>query len=88
MKKSNLAVFSMLSVILLTGCIPEKSSREVQLFRIFELKLAASQPGSNPYLNGPEVTAKFTGTSGEAKGKTFVITGFWDGNNDWRIHCC
>lgn len=85
MKKSNLAVFSILSVILLTGCIPEKSSREVQLFRIFEIKLAASQPGSNPYLNGPEVSAKFTGTSGKAKGKTFVITGFWDGNNDWRI---
>jgi len=60
-------------------------SDEVKTFRVFELALNAASPGSNPYLDGPSVTATFTGTSGAASGRVLVMNGFWDGSNVWRI---
>jgi hypothetical protein len=54
-------------------------------FRVYELALSANTPGSNPYINGPAVTATFTGTSGAANGRTLTMKGFWDGGSTWRI---
>lgn len=54
-------------------------------FRVYELAFSADVPGSNPYLNGPSLTAIFTGTSGAASGKVLTIKGFWDGDNVWRV---
>ncbi|HPD28861.1 MAG TPA: DUF4038 domain-containing protein [Phycisphaerae bacterium] len=54
-------------------------------FRVCELAFSADAPGSNPYLNGPSVTATFTGTSGPASGKVLTMKGFWDGGNVWRV---
>lgn len=57
----------------------------VKTWRVFELALSADVPGTNPYVNGPSVTATFTGTGGAATGRTLVMKGFWDGGNIWRI---
>ncbi len=57
----------------------------VTTFRMYELALGANSPGSNPYTNGPSVTATFTGTSGAATGRVLTMKGFWDGGNVWRI---
>jgi len=53
--------------------------------RVCEMALSADVPGSNPYVNGPTVTATFTGTSGAAAGKILTMKGFWDGGSTWRI---
>lgn len=57
----------------------------VKVFRVYELAMDAAVPGSNPYINGPSVTAVFTGTSGAASGKSLTMKGFWDGGNVWRL---
>ena len=63
----------------------EQPPASVKTFRVYELALSADQPGTKPYVDGPTVTATFTGTSGAAAGKTLVMKGFWDGGNTWRI---
>lgn len=60
-------------------------SSSVTTFRVCEVVVSANSPGSLPYLNGPTVTATFTGTSGAAAGKVLTMKGFWDGGNVWRI---
>jgi hypothetical protein len=44
-------------------------SIEVDLYRVFEIRLNAKSSGNNPYVDGPEITATFSGISGKAKGK-------------------
>ena len=74
-----------LIIFLLTGCAGSNKTPEIDLYRVFEVSLKAKSPGENPYLNGPEVTALFTGMSGEAEGSTIKINGFWDGGNIWKL---
>lgn len=57
----------------------------VTTFRVYELAVGAHSPGNNPYIDGPSVTATFTGTSGAAGGRVLTMKGFWDGGNVWRI---
>ena len=58
---------------------------------VFELTLTAGKEYSNPYLEGLPadgqglVRANFVGTEGSARGKEYMITGFWDGGKTWRI---
>jgi len=60
-------------------------SPSVTTFRVCEVAVSADRPGSTPYLNGPSVTATFTGTSGAAAGTVLTMKGFWDGGSTWRI---
>jgi len=70
---------------ILAGCKQDNKNSEIELFRVYEITLTADSPGDNPYLNGPVVTADFTGISGEASGKSIKISGFWDGGNTWKL---
>lgn len=72
-----------LCVYMTCGCSRESST--VELYRVFEITFEAGSPGSNPYLNGPEVTALFRGISDEATGSSYKINGFWDGGKTWKI---
>lgn len=74
-----------LLIAFIGGCKPNKPDIEIELFRVCEITLTADSPGDNPYLDGPVVTADFTGVSGEANGKRFKITGFWDGGSIWKL---
>ena len=67
------------------GCKLNNPDVGIELFKVYELTLNANNPGDNPYLDGPAVTARFDGISGEAMGKSFKITGFWDGNSTWKL---
>lgn len=58
---------------------------DTELYRVLEISLEAKDPGTNPYINGPEVSALFTGVSGDAIGKTYRIHGFWDGGRIWKL---
>ncbi|HZK61607.1 MAG TPA: DUF5060 domain-containing protein, partial [Anaerovoracaceae bacterium] len=85
MEKKLLLIKVVLLYVMFLGCAGNASSVNVELFRVYEVKLKADSPGNNPYLNGPAVTAKFAGISGEASGKSLIITGFWDGGNIWKL---
>lgn len=74
-----------LIIVLIPGCTQRKASSGIELYRVFEVSLTAKNTVENPYLGGPGVTAVFEGKSGEAKGLTFSTTGFWDGDNTWKI---
>jgi len=58
---------------------------------VVEISLSASVGIKNPYIeclkDGDKayVEAKFTGISGEANLKTYMVPGFWDGGNNWKI---
>ena len=51
----------------------------VPQWSVLEITLTANAKKSNPYLDGPTVTATFTGPSGS--GITKTVKGFWSGNN-------
>jgi len=56
----------------------------------FEVTLRASAELANAYVDGlpdgakPFVVVTFTGTSGDAKGMSYAVPGFWDGGNVWK----
>jgi hypothetical protein len=52
----------------------------VKMFRVYEIALSATSPGTLPYTNAG-VTATFTHTSGT----NFTVRGFWDGGSTWRL---
>ena len=53
----------------------------VKLFTVYEVVLHAENPGSNPYVNGPEVTAVFSGPDNAS----IHVKGFWDGGNRFLV---
>src|SRR3989344_4148351 len=53
-------------------------------YEIYELTLQDSGTYANPYTQAT-VSATFTGTSGNASGKSMTIKGFWDGGDTWKI---
>jgi len=63
---------------------------EVKKWEPFEIRFVARNVYENPYVQGmPDndhalLRVVFTGTGGEAMGKTYTVEGFWDGNWDTR----
>ena len=63
----------------------------IKTWEVLEITLKSSAGFANPYTEvlteGEKsyVFAEFSGTSGNSTGKTLTITGFWDGNNIWKI---
>src|SRR3989344_2832276 len=57
---------------------------ELGLYELYEISLTDSQSYSNPYTQA-SVSATFTGTSGNAQGKTMTVKGFWDGGDNWKV---
>lgn len=64
---------------------------QLKTWEVYEIELKATSSFQNPYVEGIKdgekayVTAKFTGTSGAATNKNYIIPGFWDGNNIWKF---
>jgi hypothetical protein len=60
-------------------------------WEVFEIEMAARDVYGNAYVDGlPDdgdglVEVTFTGTSGEAGGMSYKITGFWDGAKSWKV---
>ncbi|MGF1584404.1 MAG: DUF4038 domain-containing protein [Bacteroidales bacterium] len=63
----------------------------VKVWDVFELTLTASETPENPYGDIPVdgspdlLKVVFTGTSGRAMGSEYSVTGFWDGENKWKV---
>lgn len=90
MKKTPLSIliFSVIT-ILFFGAITSPAT--VRQWEVFDLQMTAKNTYSNPYVDGLReggkslVQVTFTGTEGEAQGKRYAMTGFWDGGNNWRV---
>ncbi len=60
-------------------------------WQVYEIELTAGESRDNPYREieahaGDDLlTAVFTGTEGEAEGRSMKVTGFWDGDDRWKI---
>lgn len=54
---------------------------KVKKFTVFEISLGAVNPGNNPYTDGPEVSALFTGPDKIS----YKVKGYWDGGNVFSI---
>ncbi len=60
-------------------------------WEVFEIALSTKTRISEPYVEGlkegekPYLMAEFTGISGEANGKSYLVPGFWDGESQWKI---
>ena len=58
---------------------------------VYEFEMTAERELSGPYVEGlPEgdsgyVSVVFQGESGDAEGRQFSVTGFWDGGRTWRV---
>jgi len=69
-------------------CLGQSS---LHVWDVFELTMTAQAEMENPYVDGlPEggaglVKVVFTGASGDARGKTLTVQGFWDGGRDWKV---
>ena len=67
------------------------SQQPVRTWDVFEITLKSSTPPNNPYVSYLErgrtahLTAIFSGSTGECKGRTITVPGFWDGNDSWKI---
>lgn len=65
--------------------------REARVWDVVEIELTAERDLAKPYVDGlPDqgagyVTVVFRGTEGEAKGKEYKLTGFWDGARQWKV---
>ena len=59
---------------------------------VISLSFTSSKTYLNPYLEIPSETGNdllkvtFTGISGEAKDKKYVLTGFWNGKREWKVN--
>ena len=69
----------------------KQSSTSTHPWEVYELEMTAERELSRPYVEGlPEggagyVSVIFQGESGDAKGRKFKLTGFWDGSRTWRV---
>jgi hypothetical protein len=63
---------------------------EVKQWQVFEIEMTVAQSEANPYVASLQegrlghVTVRFTGVSGEAAREDISVTGFWDGDRNWR----
>jgi hypothetical protein len=85
-------LFPFLSILLLTfGYNACCQSNAYKTWEVIEINLTSSSAYGNPYVEclkeGEKafVMAKFSGISGNADLKTYMVSGFWDGGNTWKI---
>ena len=81
----------LLAILLhLTSFSQVNSQNLLKTWDVLEITLVSKTASSNPYLEiapdkTPFLTARFTGTDGEATGQLITVPGFWDGQNTWKI---
>ena len=84
----SLKIFS--AGLFICSTLPAIAQRQLKQWEVFELKLKARNNYQNPYADIPassEGLAKitFSGTSGDAKGKSLKLFAFWDGGQNWKV---
>ncbi len=67
------------------------AGRTARPWEPFEIEMTALRTLAAPYAEGlpeggrPMVRVTFVGRSGEARGKRYVVAGFWDGGSAWKV---
>jgi len=93
MKAKNVIKFCLLTVWI--GCFATKGSAASDVFRqwdVISFSFTTARTYANPYSDIPAVAGNdllrvtFTGLSGDAQGKTYILTGFWNGGREWRVN--
>jgi hypothetical protein len=66
-------------------------AQKLRTWEVFEITLKAKKKYVNPYAEIPVdnhkdglLKVQFTGTSGDAKGKSLTVVGFWCGGQTWK----
>jgi len=84
-----LLILTMILVQVL-GSVSAQEMPEVKQWQVFEIEMTAAQSEANPYVaylqegRAGYVTVRFAGVSGEAAREDISVTGFWDGDRNWR----
>ena len=83
--------FLFIAILLYPSTFLQVSSQnQLKTWDVFEITIDSKTSIANPYLEiaqgkPPFLTARFTGTEGEASGKILTVPGFWDGDRTWKI---
>lgn len=91
LKHSNIT-FPAALLLLLFISIVQASAQMLQTWEVYPLSFHSKKAPGNPYASIPVnggtdlLKVTFTGVSGEAKGQRLELTGFWYGNNEWRVN--
>lgn len=79
------------AIIALVVCSNAYAETTLRQWEVFEFSLTAERSIENPYVErlGDDgdryLKVMFEGTSGEALGKRYSVTGFWDGSQTWKV---
>lgn len=92
-KKKSIGSIILKSLFLLTFLLINNinSSAADKKWEVFEIQLTAQNKYTDPYVDGllhgekGLVQMVFTGISGEAKDHEYIVTGFWDGDQIWKV---
>lgn len=66
-------------------------SHNLKTWEVYEIQLKASASSQNPYVDCLKeghkayVLARFSGISGNAFSRSFLVPGFWDGSDIWKV---
>ncbi len=88
MKVKPVILSLLLSTCSISGMMGQQT---LKTWEVFEVSFKSSSSSANPYVQfitegkAAYLSAAFTGVSGECTGKTLIIPGFWDGNDNWKI---
>lgn len=90
MRPQHFLIWFILLPVFLT-CQIGFAQKQVKKWEIFEITLTAKNRYSNPYAEIPVdshtdglVKVEFEGTSGDARGKSATVFGFWYGGQTWK----
>jgi hypothetical protein len=83
-----LAIIALITV----GADHATAQSDVKNWEVFEITLKAKKPHANPYADIPVdnhedglLKAQFKGVSGEARGRSLTLFGFWCGGQMWKV---
>ncbi len=92
MQKPTRSILSIVILILLTASDHIYGQKQIREWEVFEIALTARNKSANPYneisVNSGDndlLKAVFTGTSGDAKGKSITVAGFWYNGKTWKV---
>ena len=82
-------IFMLLTTGLTTGVAAIEQHRQ---WEVISISFKSVRTYNNPYSDISSVAGKdllkvtFNGISGEASGRSFTLTGFWNGGQEWRVN--
>jgi hypothetical protein len=88
-KKKQIFIISLL--LLFSVSVNTEAQQKLRTWELLEITLRSGLNQQNPYVEcidadkPPYLSATFKGMSGECEGKTFIVPGFWDGGETWKI---